>query len=58
MHRATRYIQLRAVSRATHLLVRGDTLLILYLRLDILNCVAGLDFDRDGFTCGVMWFRR
>ena len=40
------------------LLVRGDSLLVLDFALDILNCVAGLDFDRDGFTCGVMWFRR
>ena len=29
------------------LLIRGDTLLVLDLALDIIDCVAGLDFEGD-----------
>lgn len=32
------------------LLVRGDTLLVLDLGLDIVDGVGGFDFERDGFT--------
>ena len=32
------------------LLVRGDSLLVLNFALDILNRVAGLNFDGDGFS--------
>ena len=33
------------------LLVRGDALLVLDLRLDVLDRVRGLDLERDGLAC-------